>query len=305
LLVSFPILVTPLYSPLSLRGDEGGLVDGIMTSIKKELEAYGLVPRKKLGQHFLVDQNIVKKVVKTAKIEKDDVVLEVGPGLGMMTLALADQARRVVAVEIDSKLVEILKKKVGGYPHVEVIQKDILEMDFRQLREREGQPIKVVANLPYQISTPLLFQFIETKEAFSSLTLMLQREVAERMIAPPDGKEYGPLSIFTQLVADLSICFFIKPSCFFPPPKVDSAVIHMTWKDRPIVGIQDMDWFKKVVRGCFNYRRKTLINGLKYSGLPLPADSTERMNRVGIDPQRRPESLTLQEFANLAEILKL
>ena len=178
LLVLFPILVTPLYSPLSLRGDEGGLVDGAMTSIKKELEAYGLVPKKKLGQHFLVDQNILKKVVQTAGIEKDDVVLEVGPGLGRMTLVLADQARRVIAVEIDSKLVEILKKKMGGYPHVEVIQKDILEMDFRLLCEREGQPIKVVANLPYQISTPLLFQFIEAKEAFSSLTLMLQREVA-------------------------------------------------------------------------------------------------------------------------------
>jgi 16S rRNA (adenine1518-N6/adenine1519-N6)-dimethyltransferase len=275
-----------------------------MVSIKKELEAYGLVPKKKLGQHFLVDPNILKKVVQTAKIEKDDVVLEVGPGLGMMTLVLADQAKRVVAVEIDSKLVEILKKKVGGYPHVEVIQKDILEMDFRQLHEREGQPIKVVANLPYQISTPLLFQFIGAKEAFSSLTLMLQKEVAERMTAPPGGKDYGPLSIFVQIAADLSIPFNIKPSCFFPPPKVDSAVIHMTWKDRPIVDIQDMEWFKKVVRGCFNYRRKTLINGLKYSGLPLPADTAERMNRIGMDPQRRPESLTLQDFANLAEILK-
>lgn len=275
-----------------------------MVSIKKELEAYGLAPKKKLGQHFLVDQNILKKVVKTAEIEKDDVVLEVGPGLGMMTLVLADQARRVVAVEIDSKLVEILKKKVEGYPHVEVIQKDILEMDFKQLHEREGQPIKVVANLPYQISTPLLFQFIEARQAFSSLTLMLQKEVAERMIAPPDGKEYGPLSIFTQLVADLSICFFIKPSCFFPPPKVDSAVVHVTWKDQPVVAIQDMEWFKKVVRGCFNYRRKTLINGLKFSGLPLPADTAERMNRIGMDPQRRPETLTLQDFANLAEILK-
>ena len=277
---------------------------GPMTSIRQELSEYGLSPKKKLGQHFLVDRNILKKVVQTAGIEKDDVVLEVGPGLGMMTLVLADQAKRVVAVEIDSKLVEILKKKVGGYPHVEVIQKDILEMDFKQLHEREGQPIKVVANLPYQISTPLLFQFIEAKEAFSSLTLMLQKEVAERMTAPPGGKDYGPLSIFIQLATDLSLPFFIKPSCFFPPPKVDSAVVHMTWKDRPTVTIQDMEWFKKVVRGCFNYRRKTLINGLKYSGLLLPADTAERMNRVGMDPQRRPETLTLQEFANLAEALK-
>ena len=248
----------------------------------------------------------VKQTIKETFLEtlRDDVVLEVGPGLGMMTLVLAREARRVIAVEIDHRLAEILKEKVADSPNVEIILKDIMEIDFIDLYKRMGQSLKVVANLPYQISTPLLFRFIEAKEAFSSLTLMLQKEVAERMTAPPGGKDYGPLSIFVQIAADRSIPFYIKPSCFFPPPKVDSAVIHMTWKDRPIVTIQDMEWFKRVVRGCFNYRRKTLINGLKYSGLLLPADTAERMNRIGIDPQRRPESLTLQDFARLAEILK-
>ncbi len=275
-----------------------------MASIRKELAEHGMVPRKRLGQHFLIDRNILNKVVRAAQTGKGDVVLEVGSGLGMLTLALADQAKRVIAVEIDYRLVEILKKKLEDRPNVEVVQKDILEVDFLQLYRQEGQRIQVVANLPYQISTPLLFRFIDSRDVFSSLTLMLQREVADRMIAAPGGKDYGPLSIFTQIVSDFSIRFLIKPSAFFPPPNVESAVIHMVWKDRPIVDVQEIEWFKKVVRGCFGYRRKTLINALKHSALPLPEDDAERMKRIGIDPQRRPETLTIEEFVRLAEVLR-
>ena len=187
-----------------------------MTSARKELAEYGLFPRKRLGQHFLIDRNILNKMVRAAQIEKGDVVLEVGSGLGMLTLALADQAKRVIAVEIDFKLVEILKKKIEDRPNVELVQQDILEVDFQRLYKQQGQRIKVVANLPYQISTPLLFRFIESRTAFSSLTLMLQREVAERMTAKPGGKDYGSLSIFTQIASDLSIEFLIKPSAFSP-----------------------------------------------------------------------------------------
>ena len=133
---------------------------------------------------------------------------------------------------------------------------------------------------------------------------MLQREVADRMVAAPGGKDYGPLSIFTQIVSDFSIRFLIKPSAFFPQPNVESAVIHMVWKNRPIVDVQEIEWFKKVVRGCFGYRRKTLINALKHSAIPLPEDEVERMRRIGIDPQRRPETLTIEEFVRLAEALK-
>jgi len=275
-----------------------------MASIKRELAELGLAPRKKWGQHFLVDRNILNKVIQVAELEKEDVVLEVGPGLGEMTLALARQVKKVIAVEIDPKLVEILKKKTTDLPNVEIIKGDILKIDFNELLDQEGQRLKVVANLPYQISTPLLFRFIESREDFSALTLMLQKEVAERMIAPPGGKDYGPLSVFTQTVSNLSICFFIKPSAFFPPPKVESAVIRVLWRERPVVGLEEMEWFKDVVRGCMGYRRKKLMNALKHSDLPLRPDIEQRMEKIGIDPQRRPGTLTVQEFAHLAEALK-
>src|SRR4030043_1433543 len=275
-----------------------------MTSIRKELAEYGLIPRKGLGQHFLVYRNILNKVIRTAQVEKGDVVLEVGPGLGEMTLALAHQAKHVIAVEIDRKLVEILIKKLADYPNVDVQRGDILTINFNKSDFQEGQKIKVVANLPYKISTPLLFHFIELKEFFSTLTLMLQKEVAERMVAPPGGKDYGPLSIFVQSFLDISIRFFIKPSAFFPPPKVESAVVHMVWKEKPMIEMEDEKWFKKVVKGCFSYRRKTLANALKHSELSLPESIELKMEAIGIDPRRRPETLSIQEFANLAETLK-
>ena len=276
----------------------------VMTSIRQELKEYGLIPRKRLGQHFLIDRNILNKVIRTAKIEKEDVVLEVGPGLGEMTLALARHAKRVIAIEIDPKLVAILKKKMEDLPNVEVVRSDILRLNFNQFLEKEGQPIKVVANLPYQISTPLLFRFIESKEVFATFTLTLQKEVAERMAAPPGRKEYGPLSIFTQMFLDVSIRFFIKPSAFFPPPKVDSAVVHMVWKEKPVIEANDEEWFKRVVKACFSYRRKTLANALKHSELTLPGSVELKMEGIGIDPRRRPETLTIQEFVRLAEALK-
>ena len=276
-----------------------------MTSIRNELREYGFFPKKRLGQHFLVDRNILNKVVRTAGVGEEDVVIEVGPGPGEMTLALARLVKRVIAVEIDPKLVEILKKKLAGWPNVEVVKSDILKVDFKRLYKKEGHPIKVVANLPYQISTPLLFRFIEAKEAFSTLTLMLQREVAERMAAPSGGKAYGPLSIFVQLFLDVSIRFFIKPSAFFPPPKIESAVVHMVWKEKPRIEEKDEEWFKKVVKACFGYRRKTLLNALKHSELPLDESTGSKMEKAGIDPQRRPETLTIEEFIRLADALRV
>ena len=276
-----------------------------MTSIKQEVRDYGFFPKKRLGQHFLVDRNILNKVIRTAEVGKEDVVIEVGPGPGEMTLALARLVKRVIAVEIDPNLVEILKKRLADCPNVEVVKSDILKVDFKRLYKKEGHPIKVVANLPYQISTPLLFRFIEAKEAFSTLTLMLQREVAERMAAPSGGKEYGPLSIFVQLFLDVSIRFFIKPSAFFPPPKIESAVVHMVWKEKPRIEEKDEEWFKKVVKACFGYRRKTLLNALKHSELPLDESTGPKMENAGIDPQRRPETLTIEEFIRLADALRV
>ena len=275
-----------------------------MASIRKELAAHGLTPRKRWGQHFLVDGNILNKIVQTAEISREDTVLEVGAGLGEMTLALAGQSKKVIAVEIDTKLVEVLRKKTASCPNVEVVAGDILKVDFKEIAVQARRSIKVVANLPYQISTPLLFRFIEDRENFSTLTLMVQREVAERMAAPPGGKDYGPLSIFVQVFLDLSIRFSVKPSCFFPPPKVDSAVIHLIWKETPAVGPPEEDWFRKVVRGGLGYRRKTLINALKHSGLALPEDAEGRMKEAGIDFRRRPETLGIDEFVLLSRVLK-
>ncbi len=275
-----------------------------MGSIKKELVESGIFPKKRLGQHFLVDRNILDKVIRTAEVTKEDVVLEVGPGLGEMTFGLSRKAKRVIAIEIDSKLVEQLRIKFEDIPNLEIVQGDILQYDFSLLFQKAGRPLKVVANLPYQISTPLLFRFLEEREKFSSLFLMLQKEVAQRLIAPPGNKEYGPLSIFVQRVSEVSIRFFIKPTAFFPPPRVESALVEIRWRKSPLVDLEDEGWFKKVVQGCFNYRRKTLINGLRYSGLPIPKDIEQRMNRIHLDSQRRPETLTIKEFFSLAEILK-
>ncbi len=213
-------------------------------------------------------------------------------------------SKKVLTVEIDRNLVEILKKKVMDYPNVEVVKGDILKVDFNRLLHHEKNPVKVVANLPYQISTPLLFRFIESRQLFSTLNLMLQKEVAERLVASSGGKEYGPLSIFVQMVSNLSLLFFVKPTAFLPPPKVESAVIQISWKEKPAVEVSDEEWFKKVVKGCFGYRRKTLTNALKHSGLPIPSEMDQRIKKIGLDPQRRPETVTIQEFAHLAEVLK-
>ena len=275
-----------------------------MTSIKQELKVYGLFPKKRLGQHFLIDRNILNKVIRTAQVGKEDVVVEVGPGLGEMTLPLARLANRVIAIEIDPKLIEILKKKLTDWPNVEVVKSDILKVDFKSFLKKEGRPVKVVANLPYQISTPLLFRFIEAREVFSTFTLMLQKEVAERLAAHPGRKEYGPLSIFVQVFLDVSVRFFIKPSAFFPAPKVGSAVVQMDWKEKPMVEMQDEAWFKKVVKACFGYRRKTLANALRHSELLLPESIESRMEKIEIDPRRRPETLTIEEFVRLADALK-
>lgn len=289
--------LTLTYQPFA------ALID-LMTSIRKELAEHGLVPRKKWGQNFLVDRNILNKMIETAQVEPEDTILEVGPGLGEMTLFLSRQAKKVVAVEIDPRLVGILKQKTSASSNVEVIAKDILKVDFKELVPPDGGRIKVVANLPYQISTPLIFRFIESRQLFSTLILMVQKEVAERMMAQPGGKEYGPLSVFIQLFSDVAVRFTVKGSSFFPPPKVESAVIRMTWKEEPIVSSDEEGWFRKVVRGSLGYRRKTIINALKHSDVTLPEDAEGRMGRAGIDPRRRPETLSIEEFARLAKTLR-
>lgn len=275
-----------------------------MSSILKELKDYGIRPKKILGQHFIIDRNILNKIVQVAKIEKEDTVLEIGPGLGEMTIELSKKAKKVIAVEIDFNLIEILKRKFSEYSNIELIEGDILQLDFLSLIKNEANPLKVVANLPYQISTPLIFRFIEIRDYISELTLMVQKEVAQRIVSSPGSKDYGPLAIFVQMVSNPSIKFFIKKTIFFPPPKVESAVIQIVWRKEPLVKPEDEKWFKEVVKLVFNYRRKTLINALKNSKIPLPIDLDEKMRKANLNPQRRPETMGIEEFVKLAKILK-
>ena len=275
-----------------------------MVSIRKELAEFGLTPRKKWGQNFLVDRNILHKIVREAQIEKEDTVLEIGPGLGEMTRVLADAARRVIAIEVDPKLVAILEEKLASSPNVRVIHGDVLKIDFLEVLREETKPVKVVANLPYQISTPLSFLFIGLKRLFSTLTLMVQKEVADRMVASPGTSDYGPLSIFIQLSAKISVLFPVKPAAFFPPPKVESKVVQINWREKPLVAPEDEPWFREVVRGCLGYRRKTLLNALRHSGLPLPEGLEGRLEAAGLDPRRRPETFEIQELVKLASLLK-
>lgn len=275
-----------------------------MASIQQELRRFGLLPKKRLGQHFLVDRKIIEKMIQTAEVQREDVVLEVGPGLGEMTLGLARLAQQVIAVEIDAQLAEILKQKTSSLSNVTVLVGDILQTDLEGLSDRIHGPLKVVANLPYQISTPLLFRLIELRHLFSSLTLMLQREVVERIIAPPGGKAYGALSVVMQSVSDPSLRFFVKPASFYPPPQVESAVVRIAWRENPLLGRTGEEWFRRVVKACFGYRRKTLLNALKHSNLVPPESLERRIKAVGIDPKRRPETLSLEEFLHLAEGLK-
>jgi len=275
-----------------------------MTSIQQELKASGLSLRKKLGQHFLVDRNIIEKILRTADIKKEEVVLEIGAGLGEMTLALSRRAGQLIAVEVDSRWVEILKRKLTGISNVILLQEDILKVDLQVLSHQVGTPLKIVANLPYQISSPLLFRFLENRKIISNLTLMLQREVAERMTASPGRKEYGALSVLIQMVARPSIKFIVRPTAFFPPPKVESAVIQLSWKKEWLDNVEEEDWIQKVVKASFSHRRKTLINSLNFSGLDLPPHPENRMKASGIDPGRRPETLSVEEFVRLAKALK-
>ena len=275
-----------------------------MVSIRKELSGYGLTPRKKWGQNFLVDRNILHKIVREARIGKEDTVLEIGPGLGEMTRVLADAARRVIAIEVDPKLVAILEQKLASSRNVRVIHGDVLKVDFLEVLRVETEPVKVVANLPYQISTPLFFLFIELKRLFSTLTLMVQKEVADRMVAGPGTSNYGPLSFFIQLSAKISVLFPVKPAAFFTPPKVESKVVQINWREKPLVSPEDEPWFRQVVRGCLGYRRKTLLNALRHSGLPLPEGLEGKLEDTGLDPHRRPETFSIQELVRLAYLLK-
>ena len=278
----------------------------MVTSLMQELKNRGVSPKKSLGQHFLIDKGIAQKIVRLASLEPHDIVVEIGPGMGVLTFLMLPLVKQVVAVEVDQEMADYLREQGGGMPSLTVMCRDVLDVDIKGLAQDAGGRLKVVANLPYNISTPVIFRLLENREAVAHLTLMLQQEVAQRINAAPRSKNYGPLSIFTQLYTTPKILMRVPPQAFYPPPKVESALVGFTILDHPRVAIGDTEFFHAVVRASFAQRRKTILNSLKNSPLALGSreEIEKALNTVGIDPRRRAETLDLSEFKELAEALK-
>ena len=271
------------------------------------LQKYNFNFQKKFGQNFLVDARVLDKIISAAEITETDFVLEIGPGIGTMTQYLCENAREVIAVEIDRNLIPILADTLSGYQNVEVIHEDILKVDINRLAQErnQGKPIKVVANLPYYITTPIIMGLFESHVPVESITIMVQKEVAERMQAQPGTKDYGALSLAVQYYAKPDIVAHVPPNCFIPRPKVGSAVIRLTKHRENNVQAKDETLMFGIIRASFNQRRKTLVNGLYHAlGLPFGKEQiSNALEELGLRPDVRGEALTLGQFAELSDLL--
>lgn len=272
------------------------------------LQKYNFNFQKKFGQNFLIDEHVLDKIIRAAEITKDDYVLEIGPGIGTMTQYLACAAREVTAVEIDRALIPILEDTLKEYDNVSIINEDILKVDIAALAKEKngGRPIKVVANLPYYITTPIIMGLFESHVPLESITVMVQKEVADRMQVGPGTKDYGALSLAVQYYAEPYIVANVPPNCFMPRPAVGSAVIRLTRHQKPPVEVMDEKLMFRLIRASFNQRRKTLANGLKNSGeLNLSKEVvTAAIEKLGKGSSVRGEALDLEEFARLTNIIK-
>lgn len=270
------------------------------------LQKYNFTFQKKFGQNFLIDTHVLDKIIRSAEITKEDMVLEIGPGIGTMTQYLACAAGKVVAVEIDKALIPILEDTLDGYDNVQIINEDVLRLDIAKLAKEQngGRPIKVVANLPYYITTPIIMGLFENHVPLKSITVMVQKEVADRMQAGPGTKEYGALSLAVQYYASTYIVANVPPNCFMPRPKVGSAVIRLERYEKPPVQAADEKLMFQMIRASFNQRRKTLANGLKNSPeLSFTKEQIEAaVEKLGKGTSVRGEALTLEEFAKLSNL---
>lgn len=248
--------------------------------------------KRYLGQNFLYDPSILKRIIQIAQLNKDDLIVEIGPGTGSLTLMLAERVKKVIAIELDDKLFEKLKIRLVEYKNVELIHGDALKYSYEDLPE-----FKVVANIPYYITTPIIFRLLKTRKNLRSITLTLQKEVAERVVATPGGKDYGVLSIMVQYYAKPALKFIIPKVAFRPVPRVDSAVLHIKILDKPSVIVKDEALFLRLIKTAFSQRRKMLSSSLK----SIRSDIKERLTEAGIDPDRRPETLSIEEFVRLAD----
>lgn len=282
-----------------------------LSSPKKTIEIiqkYNFDFQKKFGQNFLIDSHVLEKIIDAAHITRDDFVLEIGPGIGTMTQYLSEHAREVMAVEIDHNLIPILNETLAGYDNVEVLNEDILKVDIGKIAEEknQGRPIKVVANLPYYITTPIIMGLFEKKVPMDSLTVMVQKEVAQRMQAGPGTKDYGALSLAVQFYAEPYIVANVPPNCFMPRPKVGSAVIRLTrYKDMP-VKVKNEQLMFSIIRASFNQRRKTLQNGINNSSaLHFSKEQVvEALGKMELSTTIRGEALSLEQFARLSDLLE-
>lgn len=271
------------------------------------LKKYNFNFQKKFGQNFLIDSNVLEKIVKGAQVTKEDVVLEIGPGIGTMTQYLAESAKKVLAIEIDSKLIPILEDTLSDYNNVRIIHQDVLKVDLAALAEEEnkGRGFKVVANLPYYITTPIIMGLFEKEVPVESITVMVQKEVADRMQIGPGTKDYGALSLAVQYYAEPEIVLEVSPNCFMPRPNVGSAVINLKRREAPPVQADSERMFD-IIRAAFQQRRKTLANGLKNAAnLSYSREEVEAaLTQMGLPVTVRGEALTLAQFAQLSNLLK-
>lgn len=271
------------------------------------IQKYEFMFQKKFGQNFLIDTHVLEKIISSAGVTKEDCVLEIGPGIGTMTQYLAENARQVVAVEIDKNLIPILGETLAGYDNVTVINEDILKVDIKEIAEKynDGRPIKVVANLPYYITTPIIMGLFESGVPIDNITVMVQKEVADRMQEGPGSKDYGALSLAVQYYAEPEIVTNVPPNCFIPRPNVGSAVIRLTRHREMPVKVNDAEHMFRIIRASFNQRRKTLQNGLNNS--PEIPYSKEKIlaaiDQMGLPATVRGEALSLEQFAQLSDIL--
>ena len=272
------------------------------------IQKYEFMFQKKFGQNFLIDTHVLEKIISSAGVTKEDCVLEIGPGIGTMTQYLAENARQVVAVEIDKNLIPILGETLAAYDNVTVINEDILKVDIKEIAEKYngGRPIKVVANLPYYITTPIIMGLFESGVPIDNITVMVQKEVADRMQEGPGSKDYGALSLAVQYYAEPEIVANVPPNCFIPRPNVGSAVIRLTRHKEMPVKVNNAEHMFRIIRASFNQRRKTLQNGLNNS--PEIPYSKEKIlaaiERMGLPATVRGEALSLAQFAELSDILE-
>ncbi|MDK2801548.1 MAG: rRNA (adenine1518-N6/adenine1519-N6)-dimethyltransferase [Clostridiales bacterium] len=275
--------------------------------IKEIIHKYGFRFNKNLGQNFLIDSNVLEKIIDAAEINEGTGVIEIGPGIGVLTQALAEKAGKVIAIEVDAHLIPILKETVGEYGNIKIIHDDALKINLKQIINSEfpNMNVKIAANLPYYITTPIIMELLEKRLNIDSIVVMIQKEVAERMVAEPGEKEYGALSVVVQYFTRPQLITTVPPHCFMPQPKVDSTVIKLNVRKQPAVAVASEEQFFKVVKAAFGQRRKTLVNALSNStSFKMSKDEIKQiLKKLNIQETQRGETLSIMQFAELANAI--